>query len=232
MNIYFDGCSWTAGSELGEDRYTDRYSALVCQELGAVEYNIANGGNDRLVRNMLVENDIRKFDLAVVQFSIPSQREYYDSRIRKWRKVSYADTPVWDEMKQKLYGSKIKSSYKEKRQHKKGLTHWTERDHEFWTYYYRSVYNRTYGETMETIQFITIKNHCKVHGVPLITLDIRSQYQDFGEGCNNLPIDMNINHAGISRAPNTHPNKQGHQQIARDVIDYIEGYYPSLCKGR
>ena len=66
MRIYFDGCSWTKGEEL-ENQEKERYSKLICDELGAEETNLAikGGSNDRIVRNLLVENQIEQFDWAV-----------------------------------------------------------------------------------------------------------------------------------------------------------------------
>ena len=51
MKIYFDGCSWTKGEEL-ENQEEERFSKLICDELGAEETNLAiNGGsNDRIIR--------------------------------------------------------------------------------------------------------------------------------------------------------------------------------------
>ena len=40
MKILFNGCSWTEGAEL-ENPEEERYSRLVCNELGADEKNIA-----------------------------------------------------------------------------------------------------------------------------------------------------------------------------------------------
>ena len=65
MKIYFDGCSWTKGEEL-ENQEEERYSKLICDKLGAEETNLGMGGgsNDRIVRNLVVENDIKNYDLA------------------------------------------------------------------------------------------------------------------------------------------------------------------------
>ena len=44
--ILFDGCSWTKGEEL-EHPQEERYSKLICDELGAEETNLAaNGGSN------------------------------------------------------------------------------------------------------------------------------------------------------------------------------------------
>ena len=63
MKIYFDGCSWTRGAEL-QNPEEERYSKLLCNELGAEETNLAvsGGSNDRIVRNLLVENNIEDYE--------------------------------------------------------------------------------------------------------------------------------------------------------------------------
>ena len=71
MKIYFDGCSRTWGGEL-ENREQERFSSLICKKLDAEEYNISRGGasNERIVRQLLVENDITDYDLAIIQGAI------------------------------------------------------------------------------------------------------------------------------------------------------------------
>ena len=86
MKIYFDGDSWSWGGEL-ENREQERFSALVCKKLNAEEHNFATAGasNERIVRQLLVDNHIEDYDLAVIQMTFPSRTEYYDQR---WRKVT------------------------------------------------------------------------------------------------------------------------------------------------
>lgn len=147
MKIYFDGCSWTFGDEL-EER-SQRFSSIVCQKLDAEEYNISKCGssNDRIVRQLLVENDITDYDLAVIQMTIPSRTEYHDT---KWRGVHIQGTLLWKPWKDK-----------------KRIPHV---DH--WTYYYDKIYGKYSGEVKEKIAYQTIKNHCKVKNVPLILMTI------------------------------------------------------------
>ena len=59
MKIYFDGCSWTEGAEL-KDPHQSRYSKIICDKLGAEEYNISKSGagNDRMVRQLLVDHKL------------------------------------------------------------------------------------------------------------------------------------------------------------------------------
>ena len=146
MRIYFDGCSRMWGGEL-ENREQERFSALVCKKLNAEEHNFASAGasNDRIVRQLLVENDIKNYDLAVIQMTFPSRTEYYD---KKWRKVTIQDTLLWRPWKKKKY-----------KEHQ-----------DFWTYYYDKIDCEYHGNVREIITYQTIKNHCKVNNVPLILM--------------------------------------------------------------
>ena len=91
MKIYFDGCSWTKGLELNNPE-EERYSKLVCDEVGAEETNFAmhGGSNDRIIRNLIVENNIEEYDYAVIQMTFPARTEYLDD---KWRYVNPCGHP-------------------------------------------------------------------------------------------------------------------------------------------
>jgi len=147
MKIYFDGCSRTWGGEL-ENREQERFSSLICKKLDAEEYNISRGGasNERIVRQLLVENDITDYDLAIIQMTFPSRTEYF---YQKWRGVSIQDTQLWKPWKKK----------------KKRFEH-----EDFWTYYYDKIYCEYHGSIKERITYQIIKDHCKVNNVPLILM--------------------------------------------------------------
>ena len=70
MKIYFDGCAKTSGVGVMSHHPDKRFSTLLCNKLGAEEYNIAIAGssNRRIVRN-LIENDLSKYDLFVIQMT-------------------------------------------------------------------------------------------------------------------------------------------------------------------
>jgi len=147
MKIYFDGCSRMWGGEL-ENREQERFSALICKKLDAEEYNISRGGasNERIVRQLLVENDITDYDLAIIQMTYPSRTEYF---YQKWRGVSIQHTQLWKPWKKK----------------KKRFEH-----EDFWTYYYDKIYCEYHGSIKERITYQIIKNHCEVNNVPLILM--------------------------------------------------------------
>lgn len=201
MKLYFDGCSWTKGEEL-ENREEERYSRLVCKELGAEETNLAvcGGSNDRIVRNLLIENNIEEYDLAIIQMTFPARTEYYydgekvkkDRWIRINPKYNYSN---W------LYKRKGSIS----RLNEKFIDYSA-----FWVDYYKHVMNQKYFDTKESIHYKTISNHCKVHNVPLILTTINRWTK--------LEFDLQLDH-GILRKIDKHhyghPTKEGHQKIAQ-----------------
>ena len=110
MKIYFDGDSWTRGNEIDEEqRLSKRFSALVSKELGAEEYNISRGGasNNRIVRQMLFDNDISEYDVAIIQMVYPERSEFYSDKVKDWKTITIADTPLvkwyrWEKRKKWL----------------------------------------------------------------------------------------------------------------------------------
>ena len=84
MKIYFDGCSFTYGSDL-KDKFRTRYSRLVCNYYNAREYNLAKGGgcNRRIARNLL-EHNLSEYDIIILQMTKRQRTEYYDG---EWKRV-------------------------------------------------------------------------------------------------------------------------------------------------
>ena len=128
MKIYFDGCAKTCGTALKHD-IKQRYSTLLCDKLGAEEYNIARDGssNRRLVRN-LIEHDLSNYDLFIIQMSKRDRFEWFDKKKNEWNNVSRS---------RKIYP----------------LTHG-----HCWEYYYNNIYSDEMGIIDEKISFAAIKN--------------------------------------------------------------------------
>ena len=198
MKIYFDGCSWTKGAEL-ENFEEERYSRLICNELGAEETNLAmNGGsNDRIIRNLIVENNIEEYDLAVIQMTFPPRTEYYNPDHEEWFKVNPNRKYVeWLHTEQSTIQPFKKNNFYDYRQ--------------FWEYYYTTVSNEKYFEVKEKIQYETIKGYCKSKGIPLILCTI-NQF---------TKLDFHfVLCRGLKKHRHGHPNKFGHQTIANNIIE-------------
>tara|TARA_Y100001973_G_C5132356_1_gene298463 strand:+ start:431 stop:1030 length:600 start_codon:yes stop_codon:yes gene_type:complete len=75
MKIYFDGDSWTFGSEV---ELHERFSYLLSNHYGVEECNVSVGGasNHRVARQTLVEYNISDYDLAIVQLTLPARSEW------------------------------------------------------------------------------------------------------------------------------------------------------------
>mgnify|MGYP001197364845 FL=1 len=147
MEIYFDGCSRTYGGELEEEhRESQRFSRVFCEKIGARDHNKSQPGasNERILRNLFVENNICEYDFAVIQMSYPSRTEYYDMLKSKFYQVQPNKTFL------------LKRSKKEDRQ--------------FWQHYYKNIYTDFQGVQKEKIVYQSIKDHCKVNNVPLILI--------------------------------------------------------------
>jgi len=197
MKIYFDGCSWTCGEEL-ENPEEERFSKLLCNELGAEETNLSirGGSNDRIVRNLLVENNIEDYDLAVIQMTFPVRTEYHNAKwIRVNPKHNYNKWLHGENGNIERLGEKFT-------------------DHnDFWKYYYMHVSNQKYFETKENIHFQTIKNHCKVKGVPLILSTINRW--------SKLDFDFMLYTRGLKVHHYGHPTKESHQKISKMMLEKI-----------
>ena len=218
MKIYFDGCSFTWGSELNNNE-EERYSRLMCDALDAEEYNYATegGSNDRIVRNLLVENDIEEYDLAVIQMTFPVRTEYWDEQ---WIKVN----PKYNFARWLLDPSHRRVQKEKARILKKEVNPFYARidklgekfvDHgDHWMYHYKYIHNDYYSQVKENIQSQTIRDHCKAHNVPVILLTINTW--------SKVNFDYMVKLNGKTRADKGHPNELGHRVIADSLL--------KLCK--
>mgnify|MGYP002012448341 CR=1 FL=1 len=164
MKIYFDGCSMTHGrGYLGEDFKNIRWSKILCNQLGAEEYNISSSGssNQRILRNLATKNFNEKYDLAVIQLTFPSRTEYYDgekfkqinSHVVRRRDGSY------NVAKKGIHGLS-----REVRNKNNGGSSY------FWEMYFNRIYDDVYGHTIEEMVYNSVKPICKVKNIPLIML--------------------------------------------------------------
>ena len=120
MKIYVDGCSYTYGQELKDPKKT-RYSTLLGNKIGAEVRNISrcSASNARIVRNLLVENDITKYDLAIIQLSFPERLEYFDPQRPPdyWTNVSIHTQPTnkefWNHYYKEIYQEQYGRTYEQ-----------------------------------------------------------------------------------------------------------------------
>ena len=193
--IYFDGGSDMRGAEL-HDKYEKRFSKLVCNHFGIKDYNISQGGggNHRIVRQLLLENRISEFDYAIIQMTPRWRTEYHDGR--SWERVMVPSKKCKPSSKSWLETSLASQKI----------------ENDFWRNYFR-IHSDEFFLSNEKMYQITIQNHCKVHGVPLIMLG-RAQ-------SSNLEFDFCFDEPWISKAPKGHPSEVGHRQIADRIIGML-----------
>ena len=205
MKIYFDGCSWIYGAEL-ENPEEERFSKVLCNDLGAEEYNISKqgGSNDRIVRNLLVEQNIEEYDLAVIQMTYPARTEYYKHAwININPKHNYSRWLHRDPYKHKKVNiDKLKEKFTEYQN--------------FWKEYYTSIISKTYITTKEKIHYQTIQNHCEVKKVPVIILTI-NQWTVTSAHQLNVPT-LKYHRYG-------HPTKESHRVIADYIQKKLKGIF-------
>jgi len=204
MKIYFDGDSFTYGKRL-VDPLKSRFSKLICDELNAEEHNFSIGGasNQRIQRQLLIGNRIEDYDLAIIQMTYRSRCEYYDQTKRKFTLVNNAIVRKYEGQKKFI----------------------TEDHVPFWKEYYEQIYNDRFGRAQERIIHTSIKDHCKVKGVPLIlmTNDESSRLSfDYCMSWKKLPKDMLIMD---SHLPGGHPNEKGHVLICKHILDIVSDIY-------
>ena len=192
MKIYFDGCSWTYGTEL-EDKEQQRFSKLICNHFGAEELNLScpGGSNQRIIRNLLTEIDISQYDLAIIQLTYSSRTEFHDGTT--WRTINVNPRRV--NIKNDLLPN---------------ITH-----QDFWEYYYTHICNDNFFKTQEKIATQTITHYCKSKQVPLVLMSIdHTTKLDYD-------LNLSIPWKRYPSAPKKHPNKEGHKMIAEDILNII-----------
>ena len=196
MRIYFDGGSDMNGAEL-QNRYKTRFSRLLSDHFGSVEYNISMGGGDnhRIVRQLLLnKNHISQFDYAIIQMTPRWRTEYHNGR--KWERVMVPckkckpSSKLW--LENTLAPQKV--------------------ENEFWRNYFR-IHDDEFFLSNEKMYQVMIQSHCKAYGVPLIMLGRKLS--------SNLEFDFCFDEPWISKAPDGHPNEEGHRQIADRLLSML-----------
>ena len=202
MRVYIDGCSMSAGGKwLGEDYKNVRWSKLLCDKLGAEEHNFARAGgcNQRIWRNLTIENYDKKYDLAIIQLTFPSRTEYYDGQryysvssyvVRKGDGTFYLkDNPL---------------------KHIKKKTH-----SPYWKMYYERIYHDKYGEDMERSIHTSVKCISQQKKTKLILLSCYSNTK--------LNYDLMVTPENYDPVSETdgHPNLDSQKIIADDIYNLL-----------
>lgn len=211
MKIYFDGCSWTYGCELDYPQ-EERFGKLVCNHFGAEETNLAiqGGSNDKIIRQLLTETDITQYDLGIIQMTHPSRTEFYTKRCWIPMNIQY-DYVSWNlENTEKNILSRF------------AWWNWGQQSEmdimkHAWKEYYTHIVTHKFLDNKERIHIQTIKDHFKANGVPLILMTI-NHYTKLSEKFDIRLTDQKL----YPLAPGGHPNKEGHQMIFHEIVNYIK----------
>ena len=211
MKIYFDGGSWCWGSEL-ENPKQSRYSKIICDRLGAEEYNISMTGasNSRMVRQLLVDHkNIREFDLVIIQLTYPQRQEYYDKEKKK-----FVNNRNWEGVARLSLDQLRKIRYC--KEHRRLILENAELDPKdrVWLDYYKHVYEEEFGDAYEDMHTTAIRSYCKANDVPLILATIKNKKQS------KLSYDIYCDE--VPRHSGGHPNEKGHVMHAEQMIEYYE----------
>ena len=207
MKIYFDGCSWTEGAEL-KDPHQSRFSKIICDKLGAEEYNISKSaaGNDRMVRQLLVDHkNISEFDLVIIQLTFPSRHEYYDKRKKRFRSCTN-----WSGVAKYSIEDLAKITWCKDRRDKILNNVKLDPIDKVWLDYYRHVYEDEYGDACEDMSATAIRSYCKANNVPLILATVNSK--------KHSKLSYDVYCGDVPKAGGGHPNEEGHKIIANDLL--------------
>ena len=136
MKIYFDGCAKTEGHVIKPNLHK-RYSSLLCDKLGAEEFNIArNGGSNRRVVRNLLEHDLSNYDVFIIQMCKRQRFEWFDIESGEWTNEGI-NLKRHENLKKKDNVSNYKKHF---------------------MFYYDNIYSDKMGDMDERICFAAIKS--------------------------------------------------------------------------
>ena len=197
MKIYFDGDSFTRGDEL-IDPNKCRFSRLISDHYKTEEYNFSEDGNcnGAIVRRLIVENNIKEYDLAVIQMSLPVRMEYYNGK--KYKNLREKDFMEW------------------KRFYLKHIYHDTfGNDYEY--LYYMAIKNHCGINNVPLV--ITTNRSYKKYRIDDLRRKFKHRHSPSDERTN---FDLYLDSSRYPRAKRGHPNREGHRMIADDLIGIID----------
>ena len=190
--LYFDGSSDMNGAELDWSvKDKLRFSKLVCDHFGIEDYNISKGGCGN--HRLVRQMLLNKNHISEFDVAIIQMSPM-------WR-TEYHNGKKWERV---MYQQKHFFNSPEKLRQKL--------DVDFWRNYFR-IHDEEFFRTNEKLYQVAMQSHCKAYGVPLIMLG-RNQSSD-------LEFDFCFDESWISKAPDGHPNEEGHRQIADRLISML-----------
>lgn len=190
MKIIYNGDSWTWGYNL-EDR-KDRYISLIDEHYGANSLDLSmHGCSNRTILRTTLEQDIKGFDIGIINLTYKNRTEFYNEEACKWEFINMGRKQGF--RKDEIVSRKMQE-------------------------YYEYVYSEAYGETDEWITHSSIKNYFELRQVPLIlTTSQVSSKLDYDLILNTEDIPR----CRISQHPNELGHKRIYEKINTLVQDKV-----------
>lgn len=174
------------------DRLNTRYSAIVSKELDAEEYNIAMPGSS----NRRIARNLIEHDLE--------QYDFFVIQMTKRLRTEYYDGSLWQKVKFNPKTNDVGNKNPQK---------------EFWTKYYKEIYHDEYGRIDEIMFYTLIRTLLK--DKPHVIIGLTHRGTIFAPSC-QVPVDIVYAKGSLPYAPLGHPNEEGHNIIARDILSTHE----------
>lgn len=199
MRILFNGCSWTYGSKLINPE-EERFSRLICKELGAIERNIAVSGssNHYILRENFIELEKNDYDICFTQITYPAR----------------FSIPLQDKIV--TIAPKFRS--------KKVL------DRFFLRAFFSSVTSMDIWLDYDYPTIVMFNEYCKAKKVKAIFVFVEDLFLNYFKQKNTKNLDYIdgfslhgvCDKKKLPYAPGLHPTKTGHEEIAKQLLIEIQ----------
>lgn len=192
MKIYFNGDSYTYGSELSDK--SKKFSTLLCGKLGAEETNdsVSGCGNWSILRRTM-DRDMSEYDLAVINLSNIGRIESWDVNVG-WKKINV-------------------QKFKEDSEHNRFWKYYMKH---IWTWEHAIAEEKIVYNSLKNLCQV---NNVPLILTTIRGLHMSSgRVEDFSD----LPFDLLLSDLKYPRYPGNHPNEEGHQMITNDLIKIYE----------
>tara|TARA_B100000925_G_scaffold283492_1_gene257445 strand:+ start:272 stop:856 length:585 start_codon:yes stop_codon:yes gene_type:complete len=175
-----------------KDHEVNRYSKLVSDHFGAEEYNIAQRGGS----DKRMMRNLLETDLE--------QYDYVIVQLTCKNRTEFWGEGKWKQLNIYKWGEK-----------EKWMRQLNDNEKFFWLNYWKYVYSDKLGNINQLTYYHAMKNVLK--DKKHLIIGISGWGQDI-----QAPVDINFNHIDYQTARGGHPNKEGHERIAEEIIKYIE----------
>lgn len=206
MKFFFCGGSNT-DYEATPLKISELYPDIVSKHFNATYVNLggAAASNKRTIRKIFYDYNMEDYDLICIDFTPRMRTEFYDTKHKKWERITvHGELPKNSELF-KLYWKRINVHG----EFSKNL--------ELCKLYYENFYNDEYGSIIQNIQFNIIKRYLKALNKPHLIFNS----ENIKNKNKNLNFDIQFVDCHIDTR---HLSLIGHKQVAKHIIKYYENY--------